>query len=222
MKYYRLEHRNMIFENISLDSLTSQLQVQGLIVSLPHEYAAQSKGMRWQNVIVERINHFTNIHHKFEAKELHDALNTILRLVPPSEFDESPQEGGTVEGVRQAITNIIFDSGNTVNKPLVESLYEYMNEYASIVSATDKKRIEELEKENANLKTVMIAAAEEIQEHWAAHCDEEGYGPTSLMRRLEQGIPAKYGYSSGAFKMQEMCIENLEKEIDGLKEQRGL
>ena len=53
--------------------------------------------------------------------------------------------------------------------------------------------------ENSSLKTVMVAAAEEIHAHWDAHCDAEGYGPQNLMRRLEEGIPSKYGYTAGAF-----------------------
>lgn len=53
--------------------------------------------------------------------------------------------------------------------------------------------------EIANLKTVMIAAAEEIAAHWEAHCDAEGYGPQNLLRRLEEGIPSEYGYTAGAF-----------------------
>lgn len=51
----------------------------------------------------------------------------------------------------------------------------------------------------AALKTVMIAAAEEIAAHWEAHCDAEGYGPQNLLRRLEEGIPSEYGYMAGAF-----------------------
>jgi hypothetical protein len=53
--------------------------------------------------------------------------------------------------------------------------------------------------ENENLRSVMVAAAEEIHEHWDAHCDEEGYGPANLMHRLENGIPAEYGYKAGDF-----------------------
>jgi hypothetical protein len=51
----------------------------------------------------------------------------------------------------------------------------------------------------AELKSVMIAAAEEISAHWDAHCDAEGYGPSNLMHRLEQGIPSQYGYTAGRF-----------------------
>ena len=66
--------------------------------------------------------------------------------------------------------------------------------------------------DNENLKTVMIAAAEEIQKYWPAHCDAEGYGPANLMRRLEMGIPSEYGYKAGDF-------ERIRKENEQLKQQ---
>jgi hypothetical protein len=53
--------------------------------------------------------------------------------------------------------------------------------------------------ELAKCKTTMIAAAEEIHAHWDAHCDAEGYGPANLQRRLEEGVPAEYGYTAGRF-----------------------
>ena len=56
-----------------------------------------------------------------------------------------------------------------------------------------------LRAEAANLRTVMVAAAEEIAAHWQAHCDADGYGPANLMHRLEEGIPSEYGYTAGAF-----------------------
>ena len=56
--------------------------------------------------------------------------------------------------------------------------------------------IDGLRGEVADLHTTMMAAAVEIQEHWAAHCDEEGYGPANLMHRLERGIASQYGYSA--------------------------
>ena len=68
--------------------------------------------------------------------------------------------------------------------------------YERYEAAAELRRLHE---ENARLKTVMIAAAEEIAEHWDAHCDEEGYGPANLMHRLEKGIPAQYGYKAGDF-----------------------
>jgi hypothetical protein len=70
-----------------------------------------------------------------------------------------------------------------------------------------------LKAENANLKTVMIAAAEEISAHWDAHCDAEGYGPQNLLHRLEKGIPSEYGYTAGAF-------TTLQSDLAALKESR--
>lgn len=37
-------------------------------------------------------------------------------------------------------------------------------------------------------KTIMMAAAVEIREHWEAHCDADGYGPSNLLMRLENGL----------------------------------
>lgn len=69
---------------------------------------------------------------------------------------------------------------------------------------------EPLEAEAAKLRTVMVAAAEEIHDHWDAHCDAEGYGPANLMRRLEDGIPSEYGYTAGAFRELKRRIKALE------------
>ena len=62
------------------------------------------------------------------------------------------------------------------------------------------------------LNTVMIAAAEEINKHWDAHCDADGYGPVNLVRRLERGIPSEYGYTAGAFARLQAENERLTKE----------
>jgi hypothetical protein len=37
------------------------------------------------------------------------------------------------------------------------------------------------------LRSIMDAAADEIEEHWEAHCDEDGFGPVNLVRRLRTG-----------------------------------
>lgn len=51
-------------------------------------------------VITDRISYFTNRYHKYEAKELHDALNVVLRLVPPSDFEnQPPKETGQREAI---------------------------------------------------------------------------------------------------------------------------
>jgi hypothetical protein len=54
--------------------------------------------------------------------------------------------------------------------------------------------ITRLAQENLRLRTVMMAAAEEIGDHWEAHCDEEGYGPQSLQRHLREGTGFYPGY----------------------------
>ena len=54
--------------------------------------------------------------------------------------------------------------------------------------------ITRLAQENLRLRTVMLAAAEEIGDHWEAHCDEEGYGPQSLQRHLREGPGFYPGY----------------------------
>ena len=76
-----------------------------------------------------------------------------------------------------------------------------------------RARITELETEAANLRTVMVAAAEEISAHWDAHCDAEGYGPANLMHRLERGIASHYpGYAAGAFAQLRAKVAELEAE----------
>jgi hypothetical protein len=88
-----------------------------------------------------------------------------------------------------------FDDGDSVW--LCDGFYQdEIERFAALVAAAER---EKAEAEIINLKTVMIAAAEEIAAHWKAHCDAEGYGPTNLMHRLEKGIPAQYGYTAGAF-----------------------
>jgi uncharacterized coiled-coil protein SlyX len=84
-----------------------------------------------------------------------------------------------------------------------------IREYALV----QQKRIAELEAENANLCTVMMAAAVEIQEHWDAHCDAEGYGPANLVRRLENGYPEQYGYDAQTMVRQDKRIAELEAQL---------
>jgi hypothetical protein len=69
----------------------------------------------------------------------------------------------------------------------------------SAIGAEADAEITRLRAEAEELRSVMIAAAEEIQAHWPAHCDAEGYGPANLMRRLEEGIPSQYAYTAGDF-----------------------
>lgn len=81
--------------------------------------------------------------------------------------------------------------------------------------------IQRLEAENANLRSVMVAAAEEIAAHWEAHCDDEGYGPANLMHRLEKGIPTKYCYTAGDFARLKAENEALKKDAERYRWLRG-
>lgn len=86
-------------------------------------------------------------------------------------------------------------------------------EYRSASLDDVERRVDEcirLRDENRKLRTVMVAAAEEIAAHWPAHCDADGYGPQNLLRRLEEGIPSEYGYTAGAF-------EALRAEVSALR-----
>ena len=100
---------------------------------------------------------------------------------------------------------------------LADSIHEMNNAaYMTAIANLNEKnrqqaeRIAELEWEIANLHTTMFAAAVEIQAHWEAHCDAEGYGPANLMHRLERGIASQYGYDA-------KTLQRVEAERDQLK-----
>lgn len=79
------------------------------------------------------------------------------------------------------------------------------------------ERIAELEGEIADLHTTMFAASVEIQEHWEAHCDAEGYGPANLMHRLERGIASQYGYDAKTLQRIEAERDQLRAEVERLR-----
>lgn len=84
-------------------------------------------------------------------------------------------------------------------QPEALRLADVLDKSVLAVCAEAAAELRRLHEENSKLRTVMIAAAEEIAEHWDAHCDSEGYGPANLMHRLERGIATEYGYTAGAF-----------------------
>jgi hypothetical protein len=107
----------------------------------------------------------------------------------------------------------LADAMDAVNTNNADSLLVQM---AARSAAAELRRLHE---ENARLRTVMVAAAEEIAAHWDAHCDGEGYGPANLMRRLEKGIASEYAYTAGDFvRLNTINSELLEalKEIEKL------
>lgn len=72
---------------------------------------------------------------------------------------------------------------------------------------------EHVERENEMLREVLVAGAEELAEHWDAHCDAEGYGPTNLERRMLECLAVSYpGYSVGAFADLSAKLEEAERD----------
>lgn len=84
------------------------------------------------------------------------------------------------------------------------------------------ERIAELEAERDNLHTTMLAAAVEIQAHWEAHCDAEGYGPANLMHRLERGIASLYGYDAKTLQRVETERDQLRAEVERTSNNRDM
>jgi hypothetical protein len=77
------------------------------------------------------------------------------------------------------------------DKGVVRQFAQWVGEPSKVLAL--QAEITRLAQENLRLRTVMMAAAEEIGDHWEAHCDEEGYGPQNLQRHLREGT----GYYPG-------------------------
>ena len=77
------------------------------------------------------------------------------------------------------------------DKGIVRQFAQWVSEPNRVLAL--QAEITRLSQENLRLRTVMMAAAEEIGDHWEAHCDEDGYGPQSLQRHLREGT----GYYPG-------------------------
>lgn len=94
--------------------------------------------------------------------------------------------------------------------------YQRAAEDAVDLIRQQSERIAELEAERDNLHATMFAAAVEIQAHWDAHCDAEGYGPSHLMHRLERGIASLYGYDAATLQRVETERDQLREEVERL------
>lgn len=113
---------------------------------------------------------------------------------------------------KEAGFSTIEDRTIFLSKYCNSPLHDCILKLADLFEAEIRK---EFETELSELREVMIAAAEEIHEHWQSHCDDEGYGPQNLMYRLENGIATNYpGYSAGAF--QTLTVQNA-KLMEALK-----
>lgn len=61
-----------------------------------------------------------------------------------------------------------------------------------------QQQVTRLSQENLRLRTVMLAAADELLEQWDAHLDADGFGPRSLLRHLQEGTGFYPGYLDAA------------------------
>jgi len=81
---------------------------------------------------------------------------------------------------------------------LLRSEKGVIREFARWVSEPDKvlalqAEVTRLSQENLRLRTVMLAAHDEIAEHWESYKDAKGFGPHNLMQNLKHGT----GYYPG-------------------------
>lgn len=83
------------------------------------------------------------------------------------------------------------------NDYLRERLRDYIDDYKAVVRercAPDEHHcscVPHLRAHIAKLRDTSRAAADELEEHWAAHTDEHGFGPENLLRRLRE-LPDYY------------------------------
>ena len=91
---------------------------------------------------------------------------------------------------------------------LLQSDKGVIRQFAQWVSEPNRvqalqNEVTRLAQENLRLRTVMMAAHQEIVEHWESHCDSEGYGPQNLVRHLKEGTGYYPGYVDEISKLKE-------------------
>ena len=85
-------------------------------------------------------------------------------------------------------------------------------------------RVRSLEVANERWAQTAWAAAEEIEEHWSAHADSDGYGPVNLIRAL-RSKPQNYGPDAEAIvrktteEERKKALERIHAAIAGRKHQ---
>jgi hypothetical protein len=93
-------------------------------------------------------------------------------------------------------------------KLLMQSDKGIVRQFAQWISEPNRvqalqNEVTRLAQENMRLRTVMLAAHQEIVEHWESHCDEGGYAPQSLIRHLRDGTGYYPGYVEEISKQRE-------------------
>jgi hypothetical protein len=87
------------------------------------------------------------------------------------------------------------------DKGIVRQFAQWISEPNRVQALQNE--VTRLAQENMRLRTVMLAAHQEIVEHWESHCDEGGYAPQSLIRHLRDGTGYYPGYVEEISKQRE-------------------
>lgn len=126
------------------------------------------------------------------SDELQELVNRFLAWKLPTDFYPDCHIHFDREKAEKWGPQLWPSGTNLLNADQARAMLEHVTEPL-------RTQFADTERDNANLRTVMIAAAEEIATHWTAHCNAEGYGPINLLRRLQEGIAAQYGYTGGGW-----------------------
>lgn len=126
------------------------------------------------------------------SDELQELVNRFLAWKLPTDFYPDCHIHFDREKAEKWGPQLWPSGTNLLNADQARAMLEHVTEPL-------RTQFADTERDNANLRTVMIAAAEELATHWTAHCNAEGYGPINLLRRLQEGIAAQYGYTGGGW-----------------------
>jgi hypothetical protein len=159
------------------------------------------------------------------GEEMHRLGSDKKEILDAIEADEAKWISGYCIGSYNQMRGYILDleKGLCLRPKHIDDMFKARSDYVPQASETKSpaEAMRSLQNECIELRQVMIAAAEEIHEHWDDHCDEDGYGPANLQRRLEQGVAVCYpGYTMGAFQKMERQIEMLNRRLDSVRKQR--
>ncbi|MDO8416448.1 MAG: hypothetical protein Q7S87_09580 [Agitococcus sp.] len=191
-----------------------------------------------QNIRVDFLKCFANLESAAARTYYFEPIAQLLRLIDQQPACPAPKENNAPY-MLALVVNKDAQPAFATNSPSIRDAFEIAERASDLTRCTDdeyanpcvqaswvtwqirqteitklEQRVAALDSEAANLRTTMIAAAEEIHKHWGAHCDVEGYGPTNLMHRLERGISTGYpGYNVGQFTKLERLNAELTDEL---------
>lgn len=117
---------------------------------------------------------------------LHEVRNDILGASTRVVMSSTDYEGNA------ALQTLVLSAAHGLDQLLTENarLTTENEALAAALAAVTlerdsaREKVEELKQEASRVRAMCKAAAQEIQEHWEAHCDPEGHGPQTLMNGL--------------------------------------